>query len=53
MPYIATFLAGIVTWNIFDKATETAKENPVIRIATSAIIMYIGYKFGYKLLKKL
>ena len=45
MPYIATFLAGIVTWNIFDKATETAKENPVIRIDTSAIIMYNGYKF--------
>ena len=49
MPYIATFLAGIVTWNIFDKATETAKENPVIRIATAAIIMYIGYKFLKKL----
>ena len=46
---VVSFLAGIVTWNIFDKATETAKENPVIRIATSTIIMYIGYKFVKKL----
>lgn len=49
MPYIATFLAGIVAWNIFDKATDTVKENPVIKIATSAAIMYIGYKFLKKL----
>jgi len=49
MPYIATFLAGIVTWNVFDKATESANENPVVKIATSAIIMYIGYRFLKKL----
>lgn len=49
MPYIATFLAGIVTWNIFDKTTEAAKENPIVRVVTSSIIMYIAYRFLKKL----
>lgn len=49
MPYIITFLAGVVSWNIFDKVTDTAQQNPIIKIGTSAIIMYIGYKFLKKL----
>lgn len=49
MPYLVSFLAGIVSWNVFDKATDTATENPVVRVVTSTIIMYIAYKFLKKL----
>ncbi len=49
MPYLVSFLAGVVSWNIFDRTTEVAKENPIVRVVTSSIIMYIAYRFLKKL----
>lgn len=49
MPYIVSFLAGIVSWNIFEKKTENNAENPIVKVVTSVVIMYFGYKFLKKL----
>lgn len=49
MPYLATFLAGALAWNVFETKVEAQTDTGANKLLTTVIIMFVGYK----LLKKL
>lgn len=46
MPYVVSVLGGVIIGQWLNSPKE---ENPVVKIATSTIIMFIGYKIFKKL----
>lgn len=44
MPYLVSFLAGIVSWNIFEQKTEGKSGNTLLDVATTALLLWAGYK---------
>ena len=51
MPYVISFLAGIVGWNVFDRMTESKSGFSLLNLATNAVLLYVIFNYGKKLLK--
>lgn len=49
MWYLVSFLGGIVSWNAWESKLEAGESQPIVKLATNGILLFLAYKLIKKI----